>query len=72
MAHHDDRPAQCGTHLRFHPRREATIGLAPISQQTETHPDSICAREQLRSVLGDAMRPAGRYQKVVLLYYTNE
>jgi len=39
----------------------------------ETHPDSICAREQLRSVLGDAMKTLPeRYQKVVLLYYTNE
>ena len=39
----------------------------------ETQPDSICAREQLRSVLGDAMKTLPeRYQKVVLLYYTNE
>ena len=39
----------------------------------ETHPDSICAREQLRSVLGDAMKTLPvRYQKVVSLYYTNE
>jgi RNA polymerase sigma factor for flagellar operon FliA len=39
----------------------------------ETHPDSICAREQLRSVLGDAMKTLPeRYQKVVMLYYTNE
>lgn len=39
----------------------------------ETHPDSICAREQLRHVLGDAMKTLPeRYQKVVLLYYTNE
>jgi RNA polymerase sigma factor for flagellar operon FliA len=39
----------------------------------ETHPDSICARQQLRSVLGDAMKTLPeRYQKVVLLYYTNE
>ena len=39
----------------------------------ETHPDSICAREQLRSVLGIAMKTLPeRYQKVVLLYYTNE
>jgi RNA polymerase sigma factor for flagellar operon FliA len=39
----------------------------------ETHPDSICAREQLRSVLGEAMKVLPeRYQKVVLLYYTNE
>jgi RNA polymerase sigma factor for flagellar operon FliA len=39
----------------------------------ETQPDSICAREQLRSVLGEAMKTLPeRYQKVVLLYYTNE
>jgi RNA polymerase sigma factor for flagellar operon FliA len=39
----------------------------------ETYPDSICAREQLRSVLGDAMKTLPpRYQKVVALYYTNE
>ena len=39
----------------------------------ETHPDSICAREQLRSVLSVAMKTLPeRYQKVVLLYYTNE
>src|SRR5580765_1889449 len=41
--------------------------------EPEPHPDSICAREQLRSVLGDAMKTLPeRYQKVVLLYYTNE
>ncbi len=39
----------------------------------ETQPDSICAREQLRNVLGIAMKTLPeRYQKVVLLYYTNE
>jgi RNA polymerase sigma factor FliA len=39
----------------------------------ETQPDSICAREQLRAVLGVAMKTLPeRYQKVVLLYYTNE
>jgi RNA polymerase sigma factor for flagellar operon FliA len=39
----------------------------------ETQPDSICAREQLRSVLGVAMKALPeRYQKVVVLYYTNE
>ena len=39
----------------------------------ETQPDSICAREQLRSVLGVAMKTLPeRYQKVVMLYYTNE
>ena len=39
----------------------------------ESQPDSICAREQLRGVLGDAMKTLPeRYQKVVVLYYTNE
>ena len=39
----------------------------------ETQPDSMCAREQLRNVLGDAMKVLPeRYQKVVALYYTNE
>ena len=39
----------------------------------ETHPDSICAREQIRSVLGIAMKTLPeRYQKVVSLYYTGE
>ena len=39
----------------------------------ETQPDSMCAREQLRNVLGDAMKALPeRYQKVVVLYYTNE
>jgi RNA polymerase sigma factor for flagellar operon FliA len=39
----------------------------------DTHPDSICSRQQLRNVLGDAMKTLPvRYQKVVLLYYTNE
>jgi RNA polymerase sigma factor for flagellar operon FliA len=39
----------------------------------ETQPDNICAREQLRSVLGVAMKTLPeRYQKVVLLYYSNE
>jgi RNA polymerase sigma factor for flagellar operon FliA len=39
----------------------------------ETQPDSICAREQLRSVLGVAIKTLPeRYQKVVSLYYTSE
>jgi len=39
----------------------------------ETQPDRMCARQQLRSVLAEAMRTLPeRYQKVVLLYYTNE
>jgi RNA polymerase sigma factor for flagellar operon FliA len=39
----------------------------------ETQPDRMCAHQQLRSVLADAMKSLPeRYQKVVLLYYTNE
>src|SRR5258707_4365695 len=39
----------------------------------ETQPDSMCAREQLRSVLGVAMKTLPeRYRKVVTLYYTSE
>jgi RNA polymerase sigma factor FliA len=39
----------------------------------KTHPDSICALKQLRSVLSVARKtlPA-RYEMVVLLYYTND
>ncbi len=39
----------------------------------DTQPDSMCAREQLRGVLGTAMKTLpDRYQKVVFLYYSNE
>ena len=39
----------------------------------DSHPDSICAREELRSVLATALQTLPeRYQKVVLLYYSNE
>jgi RNA polymerase sigma factor for flagellar operon FliA len=39
----------------------------------ETQPDNMCAHEQMRSVLGVAMKALPeRYQKVVTLYYTNE
>lgn len=39
----------------------------------ETQPDRMCAHEQLRDVLSDAMQALPeRYQKVVVLYYTNE
>ncbi len=37
------------------------------------HPDSICAREELRSLLATALHTLPeRYQRVVLLYYTSE
>ena len=39
----------------------------------EFQPDSMCAREQLRAMLGTAMKVLPeRYQRVVMLYYTNE
>ncbi|MBS1833616.1 MAG: FliA/WhiG family RNA polymerase sigma factor [Acidobacteria bacterium] len=39
----------------------------------ETQPDNMCSQEQLRSALGIAMKTLPeRYQKVVMLYYTNE
>lgn len=39
----------------------------------DTHPDSICAREELRELLRVALHTLPeRYQKVVLLYYANE
>jgi RNA polymerase sigma factor for flagellar operon FliA len=39
----------------------------------ESQPDHICARQQMRRALSSAMRVLPeRYQKVVLLYYTNE
>jgi RNA polymerase sigma factor FliA len=39
----------------------------------DTQPDHMCALEQLRDMLGRAMkRLPERYQKVVFLYYTNE
>jgi RNA polymerase sigma factor for flagellar operon FliA len=39
----------------------------------DTHPDNMCAHEQLRKVLAVAVRTLPeRYQKVVLLYYTKE
>ncbi len=39
----------------------------------DTQPDRMCARQQLRSMLLSAVRTLPeRYQKVVLLYYSNE
>ncbi len=56
--------------LRPDPENSAPVEFpaAPDSQ-----PDNICARRQLRSALAGAMKCLPeRYQKVVLLYYTNE
>jgi RNA polymerase sigma factor FliA len=44
-----------------------------LPAKPETHPDSICAHEERRSVLEEAMKTLPeRYHKVVILYYTNE
>lgn len=39
----------------------------------ETHPDNMCAKEEMKLVLGTAMKALPvRYQKVVMLYYNGE
>lgn len=39
----------------------------------ETHPDSMCAREELRTVLNTAIQTLPvRYQKVVAMYYSKD
>jgi RNA polymerase sigma factor for flagellar operon FliA len=44
-----------------------------LPSKPETHPDFMCVQEQLRCTLQDAIRTlSGRYQKVVLLYYTKQ
>jgi RNA polymerase sigma factor for flagellar operon FliA len=41
--------------------------------KADTQPDNICAKEQMRSMIGDAMGTLpDRYRQVVTLYYTNE
>jgi len=46
---------------------------APDFPSPEAQPDSVCGREQLRSVLTVAMKTLPeRYKQVVLLYYTKE
>lgn len=63
-----------------------TVGLVSASSRSERdhtapefpgkqdfRPDAMCAREQLRRMLLDAMKTLpDRYQKVVLMYYTND
>jgi len=55
-------------------RGERDNGLAPeFPAKQEFQPDAICQREQLREVLLSAMKTLPeRYQKVVILYYTND
>jgi RNA polymerase sigma factor FliA len=44
-----------------------------FAASSETQPDQVCAREQLRGMLREAMRSLPeRYQRVVVMYYTGE
>ena len=55
------------------PNENEDLPAPDFPSKPETHPDSICALEQLRGVLGDAMKVLPeRYQTVVSLYYTKE
>jgi RNA polymerase sigma factor FliA len=53
---------------------ERENGSAPeFPAKQEFQPDSICAKEELRGMLMSAMKTLPeRYQKVVVLYYTND
>lgn len=55
------------------PTEHEDLPAPDFPSKPETQPDSMCAREQMRSMLGYAMKALPeRYQKVVVLYYTNE
>jgi len=52
---------------------EADLPSPEFPSGPETQPDSMCAHQQMRSALGDAMKILPeRYQKVVSLYYTKD
>ncbi len=55
-------------------RGERDAGQVPeFPGRRDSQPDTMCAREELRSMLLEAMRTLpDRYQKVVLMYYTND
>ncbi|HTQ53996.1 MAG TPA: FliA/WhiG family RNA polymerase sigma factor [Bryobacteraceae bacterium] len=58
------------TALRADPENTAPVEFPAAA---ESRPDHICSRRQLRIALEGAMKVLPeRYQKVVLLYYTNE
>src|ERR1700733_11185786 len=55
------------------PAEHDDLPAPDFPSKPETQPDNMCSREQMRSVLGVAMKTLPeRYQKVVFLYYTNE
>jgi RNA polymerase sigma factor FliA len=55
------------------PRQDGDNPPVEFPDLSDTQPDALCAREQLRTMLSSAMKDLPqRYQKVVFLYYTNE
>jgi RNA polymerase sigma factor for flagellar operon FliA len=49
------------------------LPVPDFPSKPDTHPDNMCAQEQLRMVLGVAIQTLPeRYQRVVRLYYTQE
>jgi hypothetical protein len=54
-------------------RNDRTITPREFPAKQEFQPDNICAHEELREMLMNAMKTLPeRYQKVVVLYYTND
>ena len=55
-------------------RGDRENGLTPeFPARADSHPDSMCAQEQLREMLFEAVKTLpDRYQQVVLLYYKND
>lgn len=55
------------------PADQEDLPAPEFPSKPETQPDSMCAREQLKEVLENAMSALPeRYKKVVVMYYTNE
>jgi RNA polymerase sigma factor FliA len=50
-----------------------SLSAPEFPAKPESQPDSICAKEELRAMLANAMKTLPeRYHRVVLLYYTND
>jgi RNA polymerase sigma factor for flagellar operon FliA len=55
------------------PNDQEELPAPDFPTTTDSHPDSMCAREQMREKLHEAMSVLPeRYRKVVTLYYSNE
>ncbi|MBI1789285.1 MAG: FliA/WhiG family RNA polymerase sigma factor [Acidobacteria bacterium] len=55
------------------PDRDNNMAAPEFPAKQEFQPDSMCAKEQLREMLLSAMKTLPeRYQKVVVMYYTND